>query len=145
VERRYRSQPRSTTDDTLDALRFTVAGRERVDGRAMILVDFQPNPDADPKTREGKLAQSFKGRAWVDEEAQELARVDAVAVEPISFGYGLFARLDEGTTASVIRQPAEGGIWLPTTIRFKGTGRAILLRKLTIDYAIDYWDYRVVR
>ena len=45
----------------------------------------------------------------------------------------MIARLNEGTRVSLVREPVEGGIWLPTSIRFNGQGRAVLFRKLDID------------
>ena len=41
-------------------------------------------------------------------------------------------------------EPVAGGIWLPTSIRFAGEGRAILFRKLNVDFAIDWYDYRLI-
>jgi hypothetical protein len=57
----------------------------------------------------------------------------------------VIARLNEGTRVAVVREPVEGGIWLPTSIRFTGEGRAVLFRKLNIDLKIDWYDYRRVR
>lgn len=148
-ERDESEPPRGTStrnpiDDIVDALDLTVDRRELLDGRTTVVVTFTPRPDARPQTREGKIAKNFKGSVWVDEQAHEVVRARAVAVDDLTFGFGLFARLNEGMTATVTRQPVEGGIWLPASIRFKGDGRAMLFRKLTIDYVIDWFDYRRV-
>ena len=46
---------------------------------------------------------------------------------------------------TVRRQAMDGDLWLPTSIRFNGEGRALLyLRKLTINFSIDWFDYRKV-
>jgi len=57
----------------------------------------------------------------------------------------MIARLNEGTRVSLVREPVEGGVWLPTSIRFNGQGRAVLFRKLNIDLAIDWYDYKLAR
>jgi hypothetical protein len=44
----------------------------------------------------------------------------------------------------VERRLVEGDAWLPTSMRFKGEGRALLFRKLVIDFAVEWFDYRRV-
>ena len=141
-ERRARSQGRSVVDDTVATLRFSIDRRERVDGRDTIVVRFEPRPDARPETREGRMAKVFKGQIWVDEDAREVVRVEATAMDNLSYGFGLLARLNEGTVVTLTRAPVEGGIWLPTSIRFKGQGRALLFRSLNVDHVIEWFDYR---
>ena len=142
-QRRIRTQGRSATDDTVATLRFALDRRERVEGRDQIVVRFEPRPDARPQTREGRMAKAFKGQIWVDETAREVVRVEAVAVDDMSYGFGLIARLNKGTVVTLTRERIDDGIWLPTSMHFKGSGRALLLRKLTIDYTIEWFDYRL--
>ena len=142
---RDRQQSPSAIDDTLAVLDFSTNRREMVGGRPAIVVKFTPKPNARPRTREGRLARTFSGEIWVDEEAQEVMRVDAVAVEGLSFGYGLLARLGEGTQVHLVRERIDDRLWLPVSIRFKGEGRAMLLRKLNIDFALEWFDYRRAR
>ena len=144
-ERRERRQFRSSIDDVVDTLNFSVDRREVRDGRDTIVVTFAAKPDARPQTREGRLAKLFTGSIYVDEAASEVSRVEGVAIDSISFGFGMIARLNEGTRVSLVREPVEGGIWLPTSIRFTGEGRAILFRKLNVDLKIDWYDYKRVR
>ena len=144
-ESRERRQSRSSIDDVIDTLSFMVDRREVRDGREMIVVTFAAKPDARPQTREGRLAKLFVGSIYVDEPAREVSRVEGMAIDSISYGFGVIARLNEGTRVAVVREPVEGGIWLPTSIRFTGEGRAVLFRKLNIDLKIDWYDYRRVR
>ena len=143
-DRRERGQSRRAIDDVLDTLQFAIDRRERRDGRDTIVVTFAAKPDARPQTREGRLAKAFKGSIWVDEAAHEVLRVEGVASDSMSFGFGVVARLNEGTQATLTREPVEGGIWLPTAIRLMGDGRAMLFRKLNVDFAIDWYDYRIL-
>ncbi len=131
-------------EDVVQALAFTLVRREIIDGTSFIVVAFEPRPNAKPTTRQGRLARAFTGNMWVDEVAREVARVEATAVQDMSFGLGLVARLRRGAQVTATRQPVEGNIWMPTAIRFAGEGRAMLFRKLDIDYAIDWFDYRLV-
>ena len=144
VERIERRMPRgrSMIDDVASTIELSIDRRDVLDGRQTIVVAFKPRPDAKPRTREGRVARSFKGLIWIDEEAQEVAKVEATAIDDISFGYGLLARLDEGSTVMVRRRPIEGALWLPVSVRFAGEGRALLFRKLIINFAVDWFNYR---
>lgn len=139
-----RSGSRAGLDDVMQTLTFHLDRREVHDGVPTIVVTFAPRADAKPSTREGKLAEAFRGEIVVDERAREVQRVDAVAIDYISFGYGILARLNEGTRVRAERKPVGEGLWMPTAVRFEGEGRAALFRKLTIDFGIDWFDYRAV-
>jgi hypothetical protein len=143
-EERRREGRRTSMDDVVAMLTFKMARRETMNGRDVIAITFTPKPDGDPQTREGRLAKAFTGTAWVDEAAREVMRVEAKAVETISFGFGLIARLNEGTTVTLVRQPIESGLWLPISIRFAGEGRALLFRKLNVDQRIEWSEYKKV-
>ncbi len=141
-DRRGRGQSSSSMDDVVETLDFVMQRRETLDGRDTIVVTFAPKPGARPQTREGKIAKLFTGSIWIDEAAQEVVRVEGTATDSMSFGLGMIARLNEGTRVALRRQPVDGNLWLPTSLRFAGAGRAMVFRKLTVDYAVDWFDYR---
>jgi hypothetical protein len=143
--RRPRPRRRSAADDTVGVLRFTIDRRDTVAGRRVIAVRFEPKADADAETREGNLAKRFSGTIFVDEEAREVVRVEATAIDDLTYGFGMVARLGRGTTVHLAREPVERNLWLPTNIRFSGSGRALLFRRLDIDQVIEWTNYRRVR
>jgi len=137
------TQGPSSVDDTVAALTFDLDRREVVSGRKTIVVRFGPRADSRPQTREGRMAKAFKGLIWVDEAAHEVMKVEATALDDISYGLGLMARVNKGSTVTLTRQRIDEHLWLPTSIRFKADGRALFaLRKLNIDFAVDWFDYR---
>jgi hypothetical protein len=143
-QERRRDGRRTSMDDVVAMLNFTTDHREMLHGRDTIVIKFTPRSDAEPQTREGGIAKSFTGTAWVDEAAHEVIRVEATAMDAISFGFGLIARLNKGSTVTLNRERIDGTIWLPTSIRFAGEGRALLFRKLTVDQRIEWSNYRKV-
>lgn len=149
VERRRprggRSRRQSIVDDTVNVLRFTIDHRAIRGGRSVIAVRFEPRADASAETREGSLAQRFSGTIFVDEELREVAHVEATAIDDLTYGFGMVARLGRGTTVQLEREPIEENLWLPTSIRFSGRGRALLFRRLEIDQLIEWSNYRRVR
>jgi hypothetical protein len=142
---RESSTGRPVIDDIVDTLDFRIDRRETSEGRDTIVVAFTPRPDAKPQTREGRIASKFKGEIWIDEAVHEVIRARATAIDDLSLGYGLVARLNEGTMATLTRAPVAGGVWLPTSVRVVGDGRAMLFfRKLTVDYVLEWFDYKRV-
>ena len=142
--RSMRRPDRTALDDAINALEFKVDHRERAGGRSLVVVKFTPRPDAKPQTREGRLARYFTGDIWVDEDLHEIVRIEATATDTIAYGYGFIARLNQGTRITVTREQVEPNLWLPVSVRFKGEGRALLFRKLNVDYSVDWFDYRRV-
>ncbi len=119
---------------------FTLVERQVRDGRAMIVVAFAPRPNAAPKTDDGKIMKKMKGRAWVNEQDHQVARVEFEMLQDHAFGVVL-GKLYKGATASVERRLVNGEVWLPSEMRFKGSGRA-LVRKFQIESVVQYSDYK---
>jgi hypothetical protein len=134
----------SALDDVVATLEFTVDRRELRQGRTIIVVGFAPRPAARPETDEGKMAKSFRGQIFVDEMLREVVRVEATAIETLTYGLGMVARLNRGANVVLTREQVAPGSWQPTSIRFMGEGRALLFRKLHVDHVIEWFDYRRV-
>jgi len=141
-EVRMTERGKSVVDDVAAMLDVKIDHRDVLDNRDAIVVTFTPKRDAKPRTREGRLARAFAGEIWIDERAREVVRIDAKAIDDLSMGYGVLGRLNEGATVTVRRQSIDTNLWLPTSVRFDAEGRALLFRKLTINFAVDWFDYR---
>ena len=135
---------KSVVEDVAAMLDVKIDHRDTLDSRDAIVVTFKPKRDARPRTREGRLAREFAGEIWIDEQTREVVKVDAKAIDDLSFGFGVLGRLNEGATVTVRQQRIDANLWLPVSIRFNGEGRALLFRKLTINFAVDWFDYRRV-
>jgi hypothetical protein len=136
-----RAKDAALAREARDMFDFTITGREMREGEPAIVISFTPRPDASPRSREGRVAKAFAGRAWVHEREYEVMHVEAKAIDDASFGFGVIARLHKGSEAQFTRRRIDG-VWLPAETRFKGTGRALLVRKILIDFSRTYFDYR---
>jgi hypothetical protein len=140
--RRARERRERAINDVIDALEFTSPERAVYNGVPALVLTFSPKPDARPATRQGRTAQRFAGTIWVDERAAEVMHLQATSIDDISYGLGIVARLGKGTTATVTRKPVGDGLWMPTSLTMTGRGRAVLFRRLVVDFSIDWFDYR---
>jgi hypothetical protein len=138
-----RTRAQRMIQDVVSMLEFKMVRREPRAGRSAVVVTFTPKANARPVTREARIARSFTGSVWIDEAAREVLHVEATAIADIAFG-GFIAKLQEGTKAMVNRREIEPGVWMPTDVTFKGQGRALLFRKLSIDYLVEWFDYQLM-
>ncbi|HEV8318479.1 MAG TPA: hypothetical protein VGQ10_13790 [Vicinamibacterales bacterium] len=136
-----RQRAKNRLDDILRVLVFNVKSHEVRNGVETVVVTFQGRPDAEPMTREGRMAKSFKGTIWIHDKARELMDVEAVTTDDIAFG-GFIARISDGTRTTMTRREVAPGVWMPTRVTFNGEGRVLLFRKLKIDYLVEWFDYR---
>ena len=117
-------------------------GREAIEGHDTIAFSLTPRPNAKPKTREGSQMRNFAVRAWVSEQDYELVRLDAEAVDTMSIGFGLLARLHKGARLSFLRRRVNEEVWLPAIFSYSGSARVGLVRTLRRSGTSEYSAYR---
>ncbi len=138
-DRRERSE---AIDDALRVFDIRMAGREAIDGHDTILFTLTPRADAKPRTRAGSIARNFAGRAWISESDYELVRLELRAVDTVSIGFGLLARLHKGSELSFERRKINDEAWLPATAHFSLTARIGLLAVVRRGATVEFSDYK---
>jgi len=136
-----REKNQREAQEASDLFEFALERREVMDGQPVIVVSFKPRPNVRPRSREGRMASNFAGFAWVHEHEYEVMRVEAEAMNDTIFGWGLIAKLHKGAKALFTRRKFSGD-WLPVETRVSGTGRAMLFRKVSINYLRECSNYR---
>src|SRR5205823_5344564 len=77
-------------DDLLGRFQFTLAGREMVNGRPMLILDFRPaNKKLPERHIKDKFINKAAGRLWVDEADYVLAKADVHLTETVNVFGGL--------------------------------------------------------
>jgi hypothetical protein len=117
-------------------------GRETVDGHETIVVTVTPRADANPQTADGKMMRHFAARAWIDEAEYEVVRVEVEALDDLSFGWGLFARVHKGARATYQRRKVNDDKWLPAQVTWAGSGRLLLFKRLRERGRSEFSGYR---
>ncbi len=116
--------------------------REQIDGHDTIVATLTPKTDARPLTRDGKIMRHFKARAWISESDYELVRVEIEAIDTLSFGLGLLARVHKGTVATYERRKVNNEAWLPAEVTWTASARVALLRRLRLRGVSAFSNYR---
>jgi hypothetical protein len=128
-------------DDSARVFAFSFVKRETIDGEALIVVDLTPRPDARVTTDDGQRMKKFAGRMWVSDGDYRLARVQLHAVDSVSVGWGVVARVDRGSGFSFIRKKI-GGDWVPSSLVIEGSGNTLMFRRFQVRSVTTYSDHR---
>jgi hypothetical protein len=144
-QREYAEQRRefdAMLDDLFLLYDIRMERRESIDGHQTIAFALTPRPDAKPRTREGSQMRKFNVRAWVSESDLELVRVDAEAIETLTMGFGLLARLHKGAMLSFVRTKVNDEVWLPSRVSYSGSARVGLIAVLRRSGTSEFSGYR---
>jgi hypothetical protein len=129
-------------DDLFLVYNIRMEGRELLDGHATIMFSLTPRREAKPRTREGSQMRAFAVRAWISESDRELVRVDAEAIDTLSMGFGLLARLHKGAKLSFLRTKVNDEVWLPSRVSYSGSARVGLVAVLRRIGMSEFSGYR---
>jgi hypothetical protein len=131
--------------DFLRAESFTNPRRERFRGQDVIVFDFGPNPDYKPRKLAESIVQKLVGVVWIDEQARDVARLEARFSENAKIGGGLLASVDKGTNLVIEQTKINGEVWLPSYAEVHAAARVVFVRvrQNEIDRYGDYKKFRV--
>jgi hypothetical protein len=129
-------------DDLFRIYDIRMIRREPIDGHATILATLTPRRGVKPLTDDGDIMRHFKARAWISESDYELVRVEIEAIDTLSFGLGLLARVHKGTVATYERRKVNNEAWLPAEVTWTASARVALVRRLRLRGVSEFSDYR---
>jgi hypothetical protein len=130
-------------DDVFGVYEIEIAGREDMAGRPTILLKFRPGQTSyKPKTSEGKNMLHVAGKAWIDEQDHQVARVELEVIDPISIGLGILAKLQKGASIVSERRKFNDEIWLPVKTDVTLNARLLLLKGFNIRQINEYSDHK---
>jgi hypothetical protein len=139
---RVKRERADTIDDVFRVFDVRMIGRETIEGHSTIVFSLTPRADAKPRTRDGNIMRNFSGRAWISESDYELVRVDVEAINNISFGFGLLARVHKGAQASFRRRKVNDEAWLPAMATYTASARVALVKVMRRGGVLEFSDYK---
>jgi len=139
---RERREDAEAIDDIFRVYAVQLVGRETLDGEETIVATLTPKVDAKPRTDDGKMMRHFRVRAWISEKEYEVVRVEVDAIDDLSLGWGLFARVHKGAHATYQRRKINNEAWLPADVTWTGSARVLLLKHLRERGRSQFFGYR---
>jgi hypothetical protein len=137
-----RRQYSAAVDDLFRIYDIHMVRRESIEGHDTIVATLTPKDGVKAQTDDGKVMRHFKARAWISESDYELVRAEIEAIDDLSFGLGLLARVHKGTVATFQRRKVNDEIWLPEQVTWTASARVLLLKGLRLRGVSEFSGYR---
>ena len=129
----------------LDFLRIseiTSVRREMFRGHEVIAFDFEPRKGFKAKNRAEDIINKLAGTIWVDEAAQQIARLEARLTDSFKIGGGVLASIGSSTAFAFEQEKIDGELWLPSFGEANISARVMLLAKFNRSLERRYSDYK---
>jgi hypothetical protein len=127
--------------DFLRAETFTNPRRELFRGQEVIVFDFGPNSDYKPKSLAENLVQKLVGVVWVDEQARDVARLEARMGDNFKVGGGLLGSVSKGSTFVFEQTMVNNEVWLPSYDEVHANARLVFV-KVKANQIDHYSNYK---
>ena len=114
-----------------------MTGRETLQSHETVVATLVPKPNFKPRTDAGRFLKKFKATAWVSESEYQLVRLDAQAIDDVTFGWGIVGRIHEGARAVFERTKVNGEVWLPRAHHVHGQRACIAVPHLRRELGDD--------
>ncbi len=126
-----------------DAFLYRFGGIVETPQGSSYRLTFQPNPDFDPHDLEAQALKAMAGEMWIDIAQQRVVRLECKRLHEVDYGWGLFAKLDQG--GSLLLEQADVGDhhWRTTHMVLSMNAR-ILLKTINLDTTLELSDFAPV-
>lgn len=128
--------------DFLRVDQFTNPRRELFGGQPVIVFDFGPKPEYKARNIKEKLIQKLVGVAWIDENAHDVARLEAHFSKEFKVAGGLLASVQPGSAFVFEQKLINNEVWLPVYAEAHASIRFLLLAGINMSDVSHFSDYR---
>lgn len=123
------------------AFKLSLLGTEVVSGKKTWVIAAEPKPGYKPSLDRAKLLTKIRAKIWIDQAEYQWVKVDAEAIEPLSFEFGLF-RIAPGGQLHFEQTRINDDVWLPSLLSASADARIGYLKKVRGDINVTYRDYK---
>ena len=95
-----------------------------------ITLSYQPNPDFDPPSMESRVMSAMSGTMVVAKPAYRIQSFKGRLNSDVTFGFGLLARIKQGSTFDVERRQIAPGLWQITETHVHIGGHALFFKTI---------------
>jgi len=126
-EEKERQESRAFTRDVVNAYDFRLVGDDKVSGEDTWVIEATPRPDFKPTQPHADILKKIKGRIWVEKKDYNWVKVEAEAVDTISFGLFL-VRIHPGSRFVLETAHINNELWALKRLDIDGSARIALLK-----------------
>ncbi|MFO1475708.1 MAG: hypothetical protein U1F98_03535 [Verrucomicrobiota bacterium] len=119
--------------ELLDRFTFEVQGRELLNGRSAIVIDFKPKPGKLPENGlRDKFVNRAAGRIWLDEEEFQLVKADMHLTSPVDVLGGIVGTVWK-FNCTINRERTADGLWFMRSTSWHLDCREVVFHRI-IDF-----------
>jgi hypothetical protein len=124
-----------------DAFLYEANGTE-IGSQGLVRMSFRSNPNYNPPSRTEQVLTGMRGYILIDQRQKRIAKIDGTLFKDVTFGWGIFGRLDKGGRFVVQQGVVADKDWEITLMDISFTGKELLLKKLVIKSKESFSDFR---
>ena len=112
---------------------FTMVGRDLLNGRPALVVDFAPLSNTLPERNlKERFINKAAGRIWIDADDYSLVKADIHLTQEVNVGWGLIGAVLKFHYAFE-RERTTDGLWFPSEVNWHLEGREVIINRI-VDY-----------
>jgi hypothetical protein len=114
------------------------------EGTELVRLNFSPNPAYSPPTHVEQVLTGMDGFLLIDEASRRIALINGTLFKDVTFGWGIFGRLDQGGHFLVRQADVGDGAWEITKMHLDIKGKILLFKPISIVSDEEFSDFRRV-
>ncbi|HZD93145.1 MAG TPA: hypothetical protein VE133_02765 [Candidatus Sulfotelmatobacter sp.] len=126
-QKKEREERRAFVRDVINAYDFRIAGQDQVSGEEAWIIEATPRKDFKPTQPHADILKKIKGRIWIEKKDYNWVKVEAEAIDTISFGLFLF-RIHQGSHFVLETTHLNNELWVMKRLYINGSARIALLK-----------------
>ncbi len=95
-----------------------------------IRLSFTPDPNYSPDSMSGRVLAAMSGTMVVDEQKMRLKDLAGRLGHDVTFGWGIFGRINSGGTFQIVRKDVGFGSWQITEMHVHISGHALFFKTI---------------
>jgi hypothetical protein len=114
------------------------------EGTELVRLNFSPNPAYSPPTHVEQVLTGMNGFLLIDEASRRIAVINGTLFKDVTFGWGIFGRLDQGGHFLVQQADVGDGAWEITKMHLDIKGKILLFKPISMVSDEVFSDFRRV-
>ena len=140
-QEKEREEGRAFVRDVVNAYDFRLLGDDHVSGEETWVIEAIPRKDFQPTQPHADILKKIKGRIWIEKKDFNWVKVEAEAIDTISFGWFLF-RIHAGSRFVLENTHVNNELWAFRRLYINGSARIALLKNEIAEQEDVFSNYK---
>jgi len=140
-DKKEREEGRAFVRDVVNAYDFRLVGDDQVSGEDTWVIEAVPRKDFKPTQPHADMLKKIKGRMWIEKKDYNWVKVEAEAIDTISFGLFLF-RIHPGSRFVLETVHINNELWALKRLYINGSARIALFKNESAEQEDVFSNYK---